>query len=91
MLHGIKLNLVFCDAVYDGTKTFEVRQNDRDYQKGDYIEFIPVSDLGAMAMHPIYEKIYVITYVLTGWGIEPGYCVFAIKEFGNKRDCRDLK
>ena len=78
--HHIKLNIEFCDAVKSGDKCFEVRKNDRGYQKGDHIVFIPVDQIGTHMYHSIVEKEYVITYVLSGWGIENGYVVFGIKE-----------
>lgn len=80
MIHEIKLDIQFCDAVYKGLKTFEVRRNDRGYQKGDWIRFIPIGTLFQPVNHPIKDKVYEITYVLTGWGIQEGFCVFAIKE-----------
>ena len=39
--HELKLHLNFCDAVYNGRKTFEIRRNDRGFQTGDHIKFIP--------------------------------------------------
>ena len=80
MIHEIKLDTQFCDAVLCGEKTFEVRRNDRDYQKGDWIRFIPIGLLHAPTNHPLANKMYEITYVLSGWGIQEGFCVFAIKE-----------
>ena len=80
MLHEIKLDIQFCDPVYNGIKTFEVRRNDRNYQKGDHIIFHPVGVLFHPVEHPITEKVYEITYVLEGWGVQEGFCVFAIKE-----------
>ena len=79
--HEIKLNHDFCDAVLHGEKTFEVRSNDRDYQKGDRIKFVPISRGGTYKVcHAISEKEYEITYVLNGWGLENGYVALAIKE-----------
>lgn len=79
--HKIKLQHDFCDAVLDGEKTFEIRLNDRGYQKGDRVKFIPV-DAGGLAevLHAISEKEYEITYILNGWGLENGYVAFSIKE-----------
>lgn len=82
MIHEIKLDTQFCDAVLHGEKTFEVRRNDRNYQKGDLIKFIPVGTCFIPVSHPIKDKVYEITYVLSGWGIQEGFCVFAIKERG---------
>lgn len=82
MIHEIKLDIQFCDAVLRGEKTFEVRRNDRGYQKGDLIKFVPVGICFIPVSHPIQDKVYEITYVLSGWGIQEGFCVFAIKERG---------
>lgn len=46
MLHSIKLNHRFVCEVLQGNKRFEIRNNDRAYQKGDLIRFIVVDDSG---------------------------------------------
>lgn len=80
--HKIKLRLEFCDAVLNREKTFEVRKNDRGYQKGDHIKFLPIS-VGVFE-NPVHHEIesheYKITYVLSGWGINEGYVILAIKD-----------
>ena len=84
MTHNIKLREEFCDAVYEGRKTFEIRNNDRGYQVGDYIKFNPIGldKFGFLKPieHPVLDKKYVITYILNGWGLEKDYVVFSIKE-----------
>lgn len=83
-LHYLKLNIKFCDAVYKGKKTFEVRYNDRNFKTGDHIKFIPVdgNSCKLIVSHPIKDKEYEIKYVLKGgeWGILGGYVVFSIEE-----------
>lgn len=85
--HEIKLRLEFCDAVLNGEKTFEIRKNDRGYQKGDHIKFIPVSVkvFETPTFHEIANKEYEITYVLSGWNINEGYVIFSIKEIDDER------
>ena len=78
--HNIKLLESFADAVLSGDKTFEVRENDRGYQKGDRIQFRVVDKIGSHIPHPIETITYEITYVLSGWGIKDGWVVFGIKE-----------
>lgn len=81
MTHEIKIKTDFVDAVLLGDKTFEVRKNDRGYQKGDYVKFKPLTRLGLWdENHPLNNKTYEITYVLSDYGIQPGYVVFEIKE-----------
>ena len=84
MLHKIKIRESFADAVNRGDKTFEVRRNDRGYQTGDTVKFTVLYDYDGLEMvnHPLMQKTFEITYVLSGWGIEDGYCVFAMKEAG---------
>ena len=80
MEHKIKLNLEFCDAVLSGEKCFEIRENDRGYQKGDTVRFEPYSRLHPYPPHPIQDKTFCITYVINGWGLKNGFVAFGIKE-----------
>ena len=81
-IHALKLREEFADAVEDGTKNFEVRVNDRGFQKGDLVQFRVVSALGThISMYwELEEKLYEITYVISGWGLKNGYVAFGIKE-----------
>lgn len=78
--HNIKILEPFADAILSGDKTFEVRENDRGYQKGDRVKFTAVTELQVPFSHPIEALTYEITYVLSGWGIKDGWVVFGIKE-----------
>ena len=80
MIHELKILKSFADAIISGDKTFEVRHNDRGFQKGDKVRF-KVEDLSEKREdHAISEKLYEITYVLNSWGINEGFVVFSIKE-----------
>lgn len=76
-IHEIKLKIEFCDDVLNGRKSFEIRHNDRGYQAGDKVKFIPVRER-VNASHPIEQETYLITYVLSGWGIQEDWVVFSI-------------
>lgn len=78
-LHKIKLREEFADAVLYGDKTFEVRENDRGYQKDDLVQFKVIDKYNLSTGHPLGKETYRITYVLNGWGIEPKFVVFGIK------------
>jgi hypothetical protein len=81
--HNLKLSIEFCDAVLSGEKIFEVRKNDRGFQTGDLIRFIPTDGDGTVrehAKHEISGHTYKITYILNGWGIKNGYVVLGIRE-----------
>lgn len=83
-IHELKIMEDFADAVYCGEKTFEVRYNDRGFQKGDLIKFTALDKLKLHTYHPIENLFYEITYVLNGWGIKEDYVVLAIKEVKEK-------
>lgn len=80
MTHKIRIEKSYADAVLSGDKTFEVRYDDRGYQKGDVIKFNVIENIGDEINHPLNDKEFEITYVLRGWGLKDGYCAFGIKE-----------
>ena len=81
-VHELKIAKGYADSVYLGDKTFEVRLNDRGFQKGDTVRFQPLSRSGASVdtRHPLHNKEYEITYVLGSfYGLTQGYVAFGIK------------
>lgn len=85
-VHNLKILNDFADAVVMGDKPFEVRENDRGYQKGDYIKFRAIDNNGTPNRHCINDKLYQITFVMNGWGIKNGYVVLGIKESEGRHD-----
>ena len=82
--HELKLDANFFDAVLSGDKPFEVRKNDRGFQKGDSVLFKETID---GQYYCTYRRATaVITYVLSGWGIENGYVVFGITDVQELED-----
>lgn len=79
-IHLLKLNINFCDDVLSGKKSFEIRKNDRGFQTGDIIKFIPCDNNIGTVSHKIAERKFKITYILNGWGIKNDYVVLSIKE-----------
>lgn len=84
MAHEIKLEYQFQQPILEGKKTFEVRLNDRGYQKGDLVRFHVVNRKNVE--EPIENELYEITYVLSGWGIEANYVVFGIRRVDDSGD-----
>lgn len=81
MTHTIKLREDYIEAVISGDKNFEVRENDRGYQKGDFIKFTPISRQGVEYVnYDLEKKTFEITYVHSGLGLKENYVVFGIRE-----------
>ena len=83
-IHQLKLNVEFADAVLSGEKSFEIRENDRGFQKGDRVQFTVVNPKAVFSSchvdHPLNNKEYEIAYVINGWGLKNGYVAFSINE-----------
>lgn len=71
--HTLKIQKEFMQAKDAGDKLFEIRYNDRGYQKGDTISYttdrVPTCD---------YEQTYEITYV-TAFSQKDNWVVFGEK------------
>lgn len=52
MKHELKIRQCFLMRILDGSKTFEIRKNDRDFQVGDKIKFLPLE----CEYNNVYEK-----------------------------------
>ena len=90
MLHELKINSEFVEPIMNGDKTFEIRQNDRGFQKGDFVKFkVNLDDWNINNRNKVRQfesKVYAITYVLNGWGLKNGYVVFGIHELPEYED-----
>jgi len=80
IVHWLKTWIPYFDAVVSGAKPFEVRRDDRGFQRGDRVRLVEVSEPARGMIPTGREAQYVITYVLTGgqFGIEPGYVVLGL-------------
>ena len=82
-IHNLKIRKVFADAIADGDKQFEIRKNDRGYQTGDRLRFTVLDLIDGEArevIHPLDGREYEIVYLLSGWGVQPGYVALGIRE-----------
>ena len=84
-LHEIKLARDFVNQVNSGSKSFEIRKNDRDYKRFDLIRFISTDGQN------LFAGLYVIDYILYHAdfpdGVPKEYCVFSIKKFHGEVFC----
>lgn len=87
--HVLKCWPVYFDALKSGLKNFEVRRDDRGFQKGDTLVFQRTHEKHLHQVQynyhgkPEHELRFTINWVLTGgqFGIEPGYVVLALAPF----------
>lgn len=87
-IHLVKCWPAYFGAIVSGEKPFDVRLDDRGYQKGDVLhlrEWSPVdgyvTTYGGRECLPEYHEVKLrITYVLSGgkFGIEAGYVVLGL-------------
>ncbi|MBR2530125.1 MAG: DUF3850 domain-containing protein [Lachnospiraceae bacterium] len=86
--HILKLNERFALEILRGHKRFEVRINDRCFQRGDEVQFRIVDadgnpyieNLPFPYLTELEDKVFRITFVVTGYGLEKGYCAFGFEE-----------
>lgn len=83
--HRLKVLIKYADAIMNGTKTFEVRKNDRGYEVGDKIVFDVVTNksyfVGEAARHPLNGATCRIDYILDDFeGLAQKYVALAISK-----------
>lgn len=91
MTHELKCHDVYFDAIERGEKTFEIRRDDRGFQKGDFVTLVRYVK-GAFSAYeidcdystgkPRKTLTFRIGWILTGgqFGLEPGYVAFSLKK-----------
>lgn len=85
-LHILKIKEEYMKAISYGEKTFELRENDRDYQVGDLIHFVDLDENEYLMFNNV-DNIYRITYVLKDvpeYGLDKDYCILGIKRIVEK-------
>lgn len=81
-IHRLKITSEYFEAIESGEKTFEIRYNDRGYQKGDLVHLKPYE--GACYVQP-YEGLWrEITYVI-GYQQKENWVVFSMKPWKAKK------
>lgn len=93
VVHDLKTLPVHFDAVHRGEKTFEIRRDDRGFQKGDTVRlrrFNPSIDdprhwAAFPNSYPWLERR--VLWILTGgqFGLEPGYVILALGSINEAR------
>ena len=75
--HKLKLAKMFFDDVRSGRKSFDLLENDRNYQLGDIIEYREM-DQGEETGRVIEKE---VIYILEGFkGLQENYCILALAD-----------
>ena len=90
--HKLKTERVFLEAIASGEKTWDIRNNDRHFQRGDVVTFReyrnPYSGIfAAMAGEKPPAPLLPEVRKRIGWimhgpcrGLEEGYCIFSLED-----------
>ena len=76
--HVLKTWPEYFEKIADGTKTFELREDDRGFEVGDelmLVEYSPVADV--LTGRKVIRR---VTYMMKGpaFGVDAGWCVLAL-------------
>lgn len=78
-IHVLKIEDKYFKEVIAGTKTFEIRLNDRNYTVGDLIHFV---NTDKKEFKNYDNNLFEITYIFSKseFGLQNNYCVFSIRK-----------
>jgi ASC-1-like (ASCH) protein len=74
MIHKLKIQKEYLDGLTSGRKKCEIRINDRDYQRGDVLQFYDYSKT-----EPV-EHLFEVTHIHSGLGMDRNYVVLSVSE-----------
>ena len=76
--HQLKIKEDYARAHLSGVKSWELRENDRDFKIGDQIEFSALDERGFVVM--TYKR--TITYLFKGgqYGLAPDYVILTLTD-----------
>lgn len=79
MIHELKVWPEYFRPIWLEEKKFEVRKNDRNFQRGDGLQLKEYDP--KKKKYTGREEYYEVTYILYGpdFGIKKGYCVMSIQ------------
>lgn len=86
--HKIELNVEFCDKILSGLQDFIICKDNKDFQMGDLISFIPVSQ-DEITTHDIFKHTYEIKFIFSGSGLSEGWIALGFKEIHPMRVLAD--
>lgn len=79
-IHDLKTWPEFFDKIMDGTKKFELRKNDRDFNVDDVLRLMEYDP--DTHEYTGREHLVKVTYILkSGFSLPEGVCIMSIKHF----------
>lgn len=83
--HELKILPQYFQSVWNGTKTFEVRKDDRDYQRGDIL-VLREWDNGSYTGSAVCVKVTYILQDAEKYGLQDGYIIMGIRHIESNSD-----
>ncbi|MBE5957723.1 MAG: DUF3850 domain-containing protein [Lachnospiraceae bacterium] len=78
MTHELKIIDKYFIAVRNGTKNFELRKNDRNFNVGDILILWKVDENGNRTGEYLKRKIMYILQDCPEYGLKEGYCILSL-------------
>lgn len=75
MNHKLKITEERLENLLSGIKKVEIRINDRDYQRGDTLEFVENKFSSTVVKH-----VFAITHIHSGLGLQPNYVALSVEK-----------
>lgn len=86
MNHNLKIESKYAERIVSGEKNFEIRLNDRDYQRGDTLTLSAIYEPGRT---PWIEFVTAqIDYIHSGYGMQDDFVVLGLKNVGFQEEIR---
>jgi hypothetical protein len=77
-IHELKTWPQFFDAIIDGTKSFELRRDDRGFEVGDALLLRECDQLGNYSGRAVSRLVVYKLNAASFSGIEEGYCILGL-------------